>query len=60
MLFRSLRGVAGDILWYSVKYLHRHPSELDLTIDQMAEVAMIGKQIDKLQIEAIGALGGIG
>jgi hypothetical protein len=43
-----------------VKYLHRHPSELDLTIDQIAEVAVIGQQIEQLQAQALGALGGMG
>jgi hypothetical protein len=43
-----------------VKYLHRHPSELDLTIDQIAEVAFIGRQIEQSQAEALSAIGGIG
>lgn len=44
-----------------MKYLHRHPSELDLTIDQIAEVAVIGKQIDANGADVLGALfGGAG
>lgn len=48
------------MLWYSVKYLHRHPSELDLTIDQVAEIAMVGRQIESNQVEMVGALFGGG
>jgi hypothetical protein len=44
-----------------VRYLHRHPSELDLTIDQIAEVAVIGKQVDAHSTDVLGALfGGAG
>jgi hypothetical protein len=41
-----------------VKYLNRHPSETDLTLDQIAEVAMIGQEIEKHQVEMMGALFG--
>jgi hypothetical protein len=46
------------VLYYSVKYLHRHPSELNLTLDQMAEVAYIGDELDKVQSAAMGIFGG--
>ena len=41
-----------------MKYLNRHPSETDLTLDQIAEVAMIGQEIEKQQVEMLGALFG--
>jgi len=43
-----------------VKYLHRHPSELDLTIDQIAEVAVVGREIEASQTQAISAMLGGG
>lgn len=46
------------MLFYSVKYLHRHPSELNLTLDQMAEVAYIADEIEKTQADIIGSLFG--
>jgi hypothetical protein len=41
-----------------VKYLNRHPSETDLTLDQIAEVAMIGQEIEKQQVEMMSAMFG--
>jgi len=43
-----------------VRYLHRHPSEIDLTIDQMAEVAFIGREADRQRNEQLGAMFGGG
>jgi hypothetical protein len=37
-----------------VKYLHRHPSEVDLDLDQIAEVAMIAREIEERQAEMLG------
>jgi hypothetical protein len=41
-----------------VKFLHRHPSEVDLTLDQMAEIAYIGDELDKVQAASMGVFGG--
>jgi hypothetical protein len=39
-----------------VRFLHRHPTEVDLSIDQIAEIAYIGKEIDKMQAEQASAI----
>ena len=39
-----------------MRYLHRHPSEVDLSIDQIAEVAYIAKEIEKHEAENSGAI----
>ena len=44
--------------YYTVRYLHRHPSEVDLTLDQIAEVAMIGQELEKHQVDVICAMFG--
>jgi hypothetical protein len=36
--------------------LKRHPIELDLTLDQIAEVAMIGREIDKAEADNASAI----
>jgi hypothetical protein len=43
-------------LYYCVKYLRRHPVEVDLTLDQIAEIALIGREIDKAEAENASAL----
>jgi hypothetical protein len=42
-----------------VKFLHRHPSEVDLTIDQICEVAVIGQDLEKQEVEMAKAMRGI-
>jgi hypothetical protein len=39
-----------------VKYLHRHPSELDLSIDQIAEIAFVAREIEKADAENASAI----
>jgi hypothetical protein len=36
--------------------LKRHPTEIDLTLDQMAEIALIGREIDKAEAENASAI----
>jgi len=36
--------------------LKRHPTELDLTLDQIAEIALIGREIDKAEAENASAI----
>jgi len=36
--------------------LKRHPVEIDLTLDQIAEVALIGREIDKAEAENASAI----
>jgi len=36
--------------------LKRHPAELDLTLDQIAEIALIGREIDKAEAENASAI----
>jgi hypothetical protein len=44
-----------------VRYLHRHPTEIDLDLDQIAEIAVIGQEIENHQAEMAGAIfGGVG
>jgi len=38
-------------LYYSVKYLHRHPAEVNITIEQMGQVAYMAREIEKLEAE---------
>jgi hypothetical protein len=39
-----------------VRYLHRHPSEVSLSIDQIAEVAYIAREIEKNEADNSGAI----
>jgi hypothetical protein len=39
-----------------VKYLNRHPSELDLSIDQIAEIAFVAREIEKADAENASAI----
>jgi len=43
-------------MYYCIKYLGRHPSELNLTIDQFAEIAMVARQIEKSDAENASAI----
>jgi hypothetical protein len=43
--------VRGEFLFHSVSKLHRHPSELNLTLDEIMEVIWAGREIDKLEDE---------
>jgi hypothetical protein len=36
--------------------LKRHPTEIDLTLDQIAEIALIGREIDKAEAENASAI----
>jgi len=36
--------------------LKRHPKELDLTLDEIAEIALIGREIDKAEAENASAI----
>jgi hypothetical protein len=36
--------------------LQRHPIELDLTLDQMAEVAYVAREIEKAEAEKASAI----
>jgi len=36
--------------------LKRHPTELDLTLDQMAEIAYVAKEIEKAEAENASAI----
>jgi len=36
--------------------LHRHPKELDLTLDQIAEVAFVAREIEKSEAENASGL----
>jgi hypothetical protein len=36
--------------------LKRHPVEVDLTLDQIAEIALIGREIDKAEAENASAI----
>jgi len=38
-------------LYYSVKYLHRHPAETDLDFDRLSELVYIGQMLDKREEE---------
>jgi hypothetical protein len=40
------------ILFYSVKHLRRHPSEVPITLDQWAEVAYMADMIDRMEAES--------
>jgi len=42
-----------------VKYLHRHPSEVDLTLEQIWEVAVIAQDLEKHEVAVIKATRGI-
>lgn len=37
------------MLYYSVRGLHRHPSECDLTLSELAEVAYIVDLVDEAE-----------
>ena len=39
-----------------MRYLQRHPTELDLTLDQMAEVAFVAREIEKAEAEKASAI----
>jgi hypothetical protein len=39
-----------------VRYLNRHPTELDLTLDQIAEVAYVAREIEKSEAENASGL----
>ena len=47
------------VAYYCVKFLHRHPSEVDLTLDQIYEVAFIGQDLEKQEAEMAKAMRGI-
>ena len=51
--------MGGLIAYYCIKYLHRHPSEVDLTLDQIWEVAVIAQDLEKYEIELAKATRGI-
>jgi hypothetical protein len=36
--------------------LKRHPIEVDLTLDQIAEIAMIGREIDRAEADNASAI----
>jgi hypothetical protein len=39
-----------------VRYLQRHPAELDLTLDQMADIAYVAREIEKAEAENASAI----
>lgn len=41
----------GEFLFHSISKLHKHPSELDLTLDEIMEVIWAGREIDKMEDE---------
>lgn len=41
------------MLYYSVRYLHRHPAELELTIEQMHDVIAVGNFLDDEKAKTI-------
>jgi hypothetical protein len=43
-------------MYYCIKYLRRHPIETDLTLDQIAEIAFVAKQIEKAEAENASAI----
>jgi len=43
-------------LYFSVKYLGRHPKETNLSIDDFAEVAYICREIEKAENEKATAI----
>jgi hypothetical protein len=36
--------------------LKRHPTEVDLTLDQIAEIAMIGREIERAEADNASAI----
>ena len=44
---------------YCLKYLHRHPSEVDLSLEQLGEVAEVAQDLFEIDAPLAGAkLGG--
>lgn len=39
-------GIAGQVAYYCIRYLHRHPSEVRLSLDEIADVVAVGAIID--------------
>ena len=49
-------GCSPQLMYYCIKYLGRHPIETNLTIDQLAEVAYVARQIEKADGENASAI----
>ena len=44
------------MLYWCVRYLHRHPSEVDLSMDEMADVAAVAWAMERQRVEELKAI----